>query len=70
MKSDFAGWRRSLGLYQSDAAALFRSSMRAWQNWEGGKPAPGTARVLLWVLHCYPNVAAELLRKLRRGEQL
>jgi DNA-binding transcriptional regulator YiaG len=69
MKPDFAGWRLSLGILQVEAAALFRSSVRAWKYWENGRRAPGTATVLLEVLQAYPLVAAELLHKLRNGEQ-
>lgn len=72
IKPDFFRWRQSLRLTQEDAAALFGGiTTRTWQNWERWSfSSSPPARVLLWVLHNYPDVQTELLRKLRRGEKL
>ena len=59
---DVKAIRSKLGLTQQEFSE-FGFSVRAIQNWEGGKRKPeGSARVLLKVISQYPDIVLTTLR--------
>ena len=56
--------REQLGLTQTQFAALIGISPRTLQNWEQGHRHPeGTARALLRVAQCHPQMVLETLHR-------
>ncbi|MCX6873971.1 MAG: NadS family protein [Verrucomicrobia bacterium] len=56
--------RNKLGLSQSQFASLIGISPRTLQNWEQGHRHPeGTARALLRVAECHPQMVLEALHR-------
>lgn len=61
---DAKGVREKLGLSQTQFASLIGISPRTLQNWEQGHRHPeGTARALLRVAECHPQMVLEALHR-------